>query len=116
MSRSNNMMLKVKVRKDGSISGFRLLNYSGGGWFDLRLHLAADNRFYWILDGDGLFRTIFLEADVVNGGLTDGDLDELALDTLSRYRADKLDERDAVIRERIREVTGVEVPTTIPRA
>lgn len=111
------MTLRAKVREDGSIAGYYLGNYSGGDWFDLFLHRLANGEFFWVLEGNGFRRTLFLKpACSAPGEFSDDDLDELGLYALNLWRSDELEERDAQMRKLIKEISGEEMPPVVPKA
>jgi hypothetical protein len=112
MSRESNVMLRAIIERDGSISGFELTNYSGGGSLILRVQqLPADDTVWWVVEKyGGPNRTFFVELARAEG-TDDNDLDELARELLRLVRTDQgLEERDAAIRRRIEYRTGEKIP------
>lgn len=116
MSHSNNMTLRAKFRDDGTIVGFVLGNYSGGDWFNLRLHRVEKDDFYWVLEGNGFKRTLFLRPLLPTSEWSGHDVDEIGLDALKLWREDGLEQQDTLMRTLIRETTGKEMPLVAPGA
>jgi len=118
MSHSDNMMLRAKLGEHGTIPGFELGNYSGGGSFVLRIHRLCRGDMYWVVEGNGYTGTVFV-APAEDGVWDQNDLDELGREILTLWRQDVLQKRDAQIRNQIRRLNSVlgaaeELPCMLP--
>jgi hypothetical protein len=116
MSKSNDMIMRATLREDGSIAGFLLRNYGGGGDTEMFLYRLKCGEFYWVLDGDGFHRTMFFKFAFYGGtgDYTDHDLDELGLEALYLVHTDGLEEQDARMRALIAKKSDEELPRRIP--
>ena len=114
MARTNNMKIRTVIGDDGTIVGFDLSNYSGGGNFLLRLHRLGED-WYWVLEGNGYRGTLLMS--LADTGLDDSDLDELGMAALKLCRTENgLEERDALLRRRFEARTGETLPRKLPHA
>jgi hypothetical protein len=116
MSRLNNFSIRAVIREDGSISGFRLSNYSGGGSFMLRIQRLEDSFYYWVLEGiegSGINKTMIFTLAERRWG-DSHDLDELAAQALTLWREDRLEERDKFWRQNIESKIGETLPRNLP--
>lgn len=115
--RNNNMMFRAKIASDGTIEGFVLSNYSGGSSHMMRLHRAPDRQLYWVVEAaEGIpDRTLIFEWATA-GSWDRSDLVQLGREILSLVRVEgSLEERDARLRQEIKERTGQEMPLLLPR-
>lgn len=113
MARDNNMAIRAIIGNDGSVSGFDLSNYSGGGSIILRLQKLGDGTAYWVVDDQLGYRTFFIQLAHARGR-DENDLDELGLQVLKLVGKDNgLEERDARVRASIESRTGESLPSRL---
>jgi hypothetical protein len=109
------MILRARPDANGMASTFVLSNYSGGGFFELRIHRVDDHFSYWVVEGDGLANSL-LCAPVIVQGWDITDLDELGLEVLRLIRTDDgLEKRDVELRGSYERMTGRELPAKLDR-